>query len=412
MTLKDTFKIALRGLGTNRSRSLLTILGVVIGITAIILVMSVGQAAQNLILGQIQAIGSRTIAIVPGRQPKGPTDIITMFTDSLKNRDLSALENKNNVPRLSGIMPVVFGSEPAVYSSDTYRPTIFGVTPLFLDIYNIYPSDGRMFTDDEVQSYGAVVVIGSKVKDELFGNTYPVGEKIKIKGKNFTVIGILGSKGQSSFINFDEMAIIPYTTAQEYIFGIKYFQRIVVEADTEANVPSTVEDIKLTLRNAHNITDPAKDDFFVETQAQAMDIVRTVMTIFTLFLGSVAAISLVVGGIGIMNIMLVSVSERTHEIGLRKAIGATDKDIMGQFLLEAVILTVLGGVVGIIFGAMLSFLTAFVLSRAIASGWGFAFPISGALLGFGVAAFVGLVFGLYPARQAAKKSPIEALRYE
>lgn len=412
MKLKYSFKTALSGLKAHKSRSILTILGIVIGITAIIVVMSLGQGAQNLILSQIQGIGSKTIAIVPGRQPKGPTDIIASFTDSLKPQDMTALMQKNNVPHLAEIMPVVFGSEAAVYGTNTYRPTIFGVTDLFSSIYDVYPGQGRLFTDDEVKSYADVVVIGSKVQDELGVNENLLNQKIKINGRNFTVIGILPKKGQSSLVNFDETAIIPYTTAQQYVFGRKYFDRIVVEADTEANVPETVNDITVTLRNAHNITDPSKDDFYIETQAQAMETVSTITDVLTMFLTSVAAISLLVGGIGIMNIMLVSVTERTREIGLRKALGATEGNILTQFLLEAVILTAIGGAIGIFLGSSFSFLISLVLSKVLATNWAFTFPINAAILGLGVAAFIGLIFGLYPARQAAHKSPIEALRYE
>ena len=239
-----------------------------------------------------------------------------------------------------------------------------------------------------------------------------MGQKIKIKGQNFKIIGILGKKGQSTFVNFDTAAIVPYTTVQQYILGIKYFNRIIVEADSEANVNLTAEDIKITLRNSHNITDPDKDDFFVETQADAMKTVGTITNVLTLFLISVAAISLIVGGVGIMNIMLVSVTERTREIGLRKALGATRKNILTQFLLESITLTTIGGVIGILLGASFSFLASLVLSRYLALNWSFTFPLSASIIGIAVSAAVGLIFGLYPARQAAKKSPIEALRYE
>ncbi len=412
MHIKYSFKTAVNGLKSRKSRSALTILGIVIGITAIMLIMSLGQGAQNLILTQIQSIGSKTIAIAPGRQPKGPTDILSTFADSLKQRDLDFLENKNNVPHLSKLMPIVFGSESVAYGNDTYQATIFGVTDLFTKIYNIYPSKGRVFGDDEIKSYADVAIIGSKVKDELFGTDEALGEKVKIKGKNFRIIGILSQKGQFSFLNFDQATIVPYTTAQQYIFGIKYFNRLVVEADTEANVPQTEEDIKRTLRESHNITDPTKDDFFLETQADAMQTVSTVTNVLTWFLAAVAAISLIVGGVGIMNIMLVSVTERTREIGLRKAVGATEKNILIQFLLEAVLLTATGGIVGIILGTSFSFITSLILSKVLAVNWAFTFPIQAMLLGLGVAAVVGLVFGIYPAKQASRKSPIEALRYE
>lgn len=412
MTLKSNLKTALRGLKTNKSRAVLTILGIVIGITAIMMVTSLGKGAENLILSQVQSMGSKTIAVMPGRQPKGPTDIISTFTDSLKQKDIEALEKKSNVPHLGKLMPIVFGSQSAAYGNETYRPTILGLTDLFAKIYDVYPEEGRIFNDDEVKSYAPVAVIGYKVKNELFGNEEALGQKIKIKGKNFKIIGIFPQKGQFSFLNFDEIAAIPYTTAQQYIFGIKYFHRLVIEADEEKNVSQTVEDIKRTIRESHNITDPDKDDFFVETQAEAMETVSTVTNVLTLFLTAVAAISLLVGGVGIMNIMLVSVTERTREIGLRKAIGATEKNILTQFLLEAVILTASGGIIGILLGALLSFVVSLILGRFLTMSWAFTFPAKAALLGLGVAGAVGLVFGLYPARKASLKDPIEALRYE
>lgn len=412
MTFRHTAKTALTGLKTNKTRSALTILGIVIGVTAIIMVVSLGEGAQNLILGQIEGIGARVIGIIPGRAPKGPTDILATLTASLKQRDLDLLSRKENVPHAEDIMPIVFGSETVSYEGETYRPTIFGGTELMAEIYDIYPDQGRNISGDDVRGGADVVILGSKVVEELAPGGNLLGERIKIKGRNFLVIGILPKKGGSSFINFDEMAMVPYTTAQNYIFGIKYFNRIAVRADTEANINTTVEDIKATLRNAHNITDPEKDDFGVETQADALKTVGTILTTLTLFLALVAAISLVVGGIGIMNIMLVSVTERTREIGLRKALGATNKNILAQFLFEAIILTGIGGFVGILLGSGLSFATAFIISKVFGIAWSFSLPWQAAILGIAVSGAIGLIFGLYPARKAAAKNPIEALRYE
>jgi len=412
MVLKYTFKNALRGLKTNKSRSALTILGIVIGITAIMIVMSLGRGAQDLILSQIQGqVGSKVIEIAPGRQPKGPTDFLAIFSDSLKQKDYEALEKKSNVPHAEDIMPLVFGSESISYGSETYRATIYGVTDLACRLYNTNVEEGRFFTNEETKIYADLVVLGSKVKEELFDNNEALGQKIKIKGKNFKIIGILPKKGQG-IVNFDDTVLVPYTTAQQYIFGIKHFNHLIVEADSEENIIQTVEDIKITLRNSHNITDPDKDDFQVTSQADAMKMVSTITNILTLFLAAVAAISLIVGGVGIMNIMLVSVTERTHEIGLRKAIGATEKDILLQFLLEAVALTAIGGIIGIILGTIFSFVTALILSKFANLDWTFTFPLSAAILGVVVSAVIGLVFGLYPAKKAASKSPIEALRYE
>jgi len=412
MKFKTTVETAVIGLKSHKSRSALTILGIVIGIAAIMIIVSLGKGAQSLILGQLQGLGSKTIAVIPGREPRGPTDVLSTFTDSIKERDLELLLQGANAPHISRIMPIVFGTEAAAFESETYRPTVIGATELFSEIYDTYPADGRMFTDDDVRASADVVVIGTKVKEELFGEENPIGERIRMKGRSLRVIGVLPSKGQLAFFNLDELAIMPYTTAQRYIFGIKYFNRLVIEADSEEYIAATVEDIERTLRNAHNITDPSKDDFFVETAEGIMATVSTITDVLTLFLVAVAAISLLVGGVGIMNIMLVSVTERTREIGLRKSVGATNKNILLQFLSEAVLLTSIGGLIGIILGALVSFGLTLALGRFAGFSWAFQFPLSAALIGFLVSAAIGLIFGLYPARQASKKDPIEALRYE
>jgi len=412
MTFKHSLKTAFSGLSTHKSRSMLTVLGIVIGITAIILIMSLGRGAQNLILGQIQGMGTKTVTVIPGRQPKGPADFSQSLSDSLKERDLEALKKKSNVPTLTRIMPLVFGSETAVYGSETHRPNIFGATDLISEMLDIQTEAGSFFTDEDVKASADVAIIGYKVREELFGQSKALGEKIKIKGRNFRVVGILPQKGQVSLLSFDDAVIVPYTTAQKYIFGIKHFHRLVVEAESESAVPRTVRDIEITLRDLHNIGDPSKDDFFVETQADVAETLSTITSVLTLFLTSVAAISLVVGGIGIMNIMLVSVTERTREIGLRKALGATDGNILTQFLLEAILLTGFGGIIGISLGAFFSFIASVVLTRAYALDWAFSLPLSAVLIGVSVATAIGLVFGIYPASQASRKSPMEALRYE
>lgn len=412
MTAKHILKTALRGLSTNRSRSFLTILGIVIGITAIMLVISLGAGAQNLILGQVQGLGTNTIAIIPGREPTGPSDVSALYSDSLKIKDVTALENKANVPDLKVIMPTVFGAGTAAYEANAYQVTIFGATEFMSDIFDLHPNNGSFFTKDDVLSRGDVVVIGSKVVDHLFGNDNPIGQKIKVKNRNFKVVATLPPTGGGSLFNFDSMILMPYTTAQDYLLGIKYFNRIIIQTQTDAQVPSASQDITQTLRDSHNITDPTKDDFTVQTQQDLANRLSTITSALTWFLVAVASIALFVGGVGIMNIMLVSVTERTREIGLRKALGATDKDILSQFLLESVLLTAIGGIVGIILGAVLSLVIAVGLSQGLGVNWQFVFPWSGAAMGLGVSALIGLIFGGYPASQASKKSPIEALRYE
>ena len=414
MTLKHTFKTALTGLKTHKARSALTILGIVIGIAAIIMVMSVGQGAQDLILNQVRGLGSRTIIIEPGREPKGPSGFASILGDSLKDRELEAIKKKSNVAGLADVAPIVIvrGASGVVYQGETYQAMTIGTSDLVAKILEIYPKEGVFFSDEDIKQRASVVVIGSEVKKKLFGPSDALGQKIKIKNMNFRIVGVLPVKGQVSMFNADELVIVPYTTAQQYLLGTNYYNAIIVQAESEEAISRTVRDIELTLRELHNITDPEKDDFHVTTQADIADRVSAITDIFSILLVSVAAISLLVGGIGIMNIMLVSVTERTREIGLRKAIGATESDIMRQFLFEAIILTAIGGIIGVLLGAFFSFAASLVLSRIVSIVWAFVFPVSAAVLGIGVAGLVGLVFGLYPARQASLKSPIEALRYE
>lgn len=412
MTIKHIVKTAITGLRTNRSRSILTIIGIVIGITAIMLVMSLGAGAQNLILGKVQGLGTNTIAVIPGREPTGPSDTAQLFSDSLKPADIVALSKKANVPGLVSIMPTVLGAETASYQSNAYSVSIFGATDLIASIFSLNPSKGYFFTSDDVTASNDVVVLGNKVVEHLFDGTDPVGQKVKIKGRNFKVVGILPASGGGTLFNFDSMVIMPYTTAQNYILGTNYFNRVIMQAVSDAAVPVTSNDIRLTLEESHGITDPTKDDFTVQTQQDLANRLGTITTALTWFLVAMASIALFVGGIGIMNIMLVAVTERTREIGLRKALGATNSDILTQFLIEAVFLTGIGGLVGIILGSSLAYIISYILSAGLGLNWQFVFPWLGAILGFGVSALVGLVFGSYPAYKASKKSPIEALRYE
>lgn len=411
MTLKHSITTAFRGLEANRARSLLTVLGIVIGVTSIMLVMSLGKGAQDLILGQVQGIGTRTIIVGGGREPKGPSDAGQIFSDSLKKHDLDLLERRENTPDLKLVVPIVFGASSASHESETYRLTIFGASPEMEQIFDVPVKAGSFFTDEDVRARAKYVVIGNKVKTQLFGANDAVGQIIKMKDYNFRVVGVLEERGQDIF-NFDEAAIVPYTTAQDYLLGIKYFNRFITEASSESVIGQAAEEIKMTLRDSHNITDPEKDDFFVITQVDLAGRLSQITSILTLFLAAVAAISLLVGGIGIMNIMLVSVTERTKEIGLRKALGATNRDILTQFLTEAILLTGTGGVAGVLLGTILSYMISIVLSKVAGLSWAFSFPIGATILGIGVSGVIGLIFGLYPARKASRKSPIEALRYE
>lgn len=414
MTLKNYLTISIKSLTAHKGRSMLTILGIVIGIAAIILITSLGKGAQNLILGELQGMGAETIIIRPGREPRGPSDLgHTLFENSLKERDVEALKRKSNVPDLIDVAPVLIIPGSVAYQGETYRPTIFGWSSEFMArAFNIQPERGRLFNETDIRQKANMAVIGAKVAEELFGTEDPIGKIISIRNKKMQVIGVFPSRGQVAFFNVNEVMVVPYTTAQTYLLGVDYYHEIVTRAATTDAVARTVDDIKQTLREIHNITDPSKDDFFVVTQEGAVKQIGTIISTLTLFLSLVVAIALVVGGIGVMNIMLVSVTERTREIGLRKALGATEKNILIQFLLEAMLLTAAGGIFGVLMGSAFAFLATTILEKTVGGAWSFAFPYDAALIGIAVSAGVGLIFGLYPAKKAAKKDPIEALRYE
>ncbi|HJL55638.1 MAG: ABC transporter permease [Candidatus Pacebacteria bacterium] len=414
MSVKQTFKTSLIGVKTNKSRSALTILGIVIGITSIILMMSIGQGAENLILDEVAGFGAETIVVRPGQEPTGPTDIgETLFSDSLKERDIEMLKRKENVPDLIDVTSAVIVTGSVSFEGETYRPTIFGGSVrFFAEVLNLEPGEGRFYTENEIRTRANVAVIGTKVREELFGNDEAVGKLIKIKDKKFRVVGVFAKKGQTAFYNFDELVIVPQTTAQVYLTGTNHYHEVLIKVSDPSVVKRAVHDIEATLRESHGITDPEKDDFFVVTQEGVVQQISTIIGALTIFLSSIVAIALVVAGVGVMNIMLVSVTERTREIGLRKAVGATNKNILAQFLFEAMILTGTGGIIGIILGGLLSFIFSIILTQYAGLSWPFSFPIGAAVLGLFVSTLVGLIFGIYPARKAAKKSPIEALRYE
>lgn len=412
MKLNDSLKTAIIGLKTNKSRSALTMLGIVIGIAAVIVLMSIVQGAQEQILKEFQSLGAKTIIIQAGKKPEKGMGLEEVLTKSLKETELEALKKTNNVPGLDKISPLVIGSAVFSYRDKAKTATYVGTTDIWSDIMDIYPDKGRFFNNWEIKSSAPVVVLGSKLKEDLFGKDDAIGKEVRIKNINCKVIGTIAEKGQFMMVDIDNIAALPYTTAQRYISGIDFFPVILATAKNKDEVPIVARDITLTLRELHNIRDPEDDDFLVSTQVDIAQRTEVITGILTIILGAVASISLLVGGIGIMNIMLVSVTERTREIGLRKAVGAREKDILIQFLLEALILTLLGGIIGIIAGGIGSFLTTKILAQITPQGWVFAIPTWSIFLAFGVAALIGLGFGIYPAQKAAKLNPIDALRYE
>lgn len=415
MRAKHVVRTAASSLGAHKSRSVLTVVGIVVGILAVMLVVSVGAGAEALILSQIEGLGANTLIVLPGKQPKGPADpsvVDVLYSDSLKERDVDALRRTSNVPAVQDVMPIVFGVTTVSHEGETYTPMVLGGTELFEQIFGLHPKVGSFYAADDVSRKAPVAVIGAKVATELFGESDALGEQIRIGDLHARVIGVLPKKGQVLFFNADESIYIPVSSAQQYVFGQKHYSRIIVTVANHDDVPAAVSDITLTLRAVHDIDNPDNDDFSVSTQEDIADAVGTVTSALTVFLGAVAAISLVVGGVGIMNIMLVSVTERTKEIGLRKALGATSGNILYQFLLESVTLTSLGGVIGITLGALGSYGISVALSTYMGINWQFIFPTSAAVLGVALSFCIGLVFGAYPAYQASRKSPLEALRYE
>ena len=419
MNLKESIKISITALKANKIRSALTMLGIVIGIGAVILMMSLGKGAENLIVGQIQSLGSTSIYIEPGSfDSKGGTGFMEsaleeMTIKTLTLKDVEAIRKDSLVDM---VYPMVYGVGRAVYQSEDEKVTFLGITPEAYIMDDWHVTIGRDISDEEVKGMARVATLGYKIAQDLFGNEDPISKTIRIKKTNFKVIGVMEERGMEMFQNYDEYVYVPVTTAQKLLLGIDHVNAITVRAVNEDVVPQLMENIRLILREAHNIYNPegdlSKDDFKVMSQVEASDMMTQITGILTAFLSSIAAIALIVGGIGIMNIMLVSVTERTREIGLRKAVGARNKDILNQFLIESMTMTFFGGIIGFIDGILFSLLTSIVLSQVLNTSWSFVVPFGAVVLALGVAAIVGLAFGIYPAKKAAKLNPIEALRHE
>lgn len=416
MIFQDAFKSATRSLTHGKMRSILTMLGIVIGISSVIILMSVGQSAQKLILGQVQSIGSNLIIIAPGAPNDGkfssPASSQGIIITSLQLRDVDALERESSI---DDAVPLVSGQAEVVYGNNDKTINYQGSTSSIFPVRNLEIGKGFAFTKSDVDSANQVAVIGPDLAETLFGPSLsPINKTIRVKNVSFRIVGVLKQGGVGAFgVDQGNLVIIPITVAQKQLLGTTHLNTILVQANANYDIEFVKSRITFALRQNHGITDVKKDDFTIQTQADILAILGSITSILTIFLAAIASISLVVGGIGIMNIMLVSVTERTREIGLRKAVGATNEDILQQFLIESVLLTSIGGIIGIIMGAVVVGLIYIVLTTFFVSiGWVFAFPISAVILGLLVSGLSGIAFGIYPARQAARKNPIDALRYE
>lgn len=401
---KESFLMAGASLIANKMRSILTMLGIIIGVAAVIALVSIGNGVKQDIQNSISSLGSNLLMVMPGA-PRTPG--VRPSQGSMKSLKVSDYQAISKLDGVKAASPYTANSYVTIYQSKNWTTTVSGVSSNFQDVNNWTMAEGRFISSKNVENRERVAVVGQTVVKNLFAGEDPVGKEIRVKNIPFRVIGVLNSKGNGTMGNDqDDVIFIPYTTAMERVEGVDYLRMVYVVASDDNGIDRLQSDIENLLRVRHSIKDTNLDDFNIQNMKSIMETMEQTTGTLTLFLGAVAAISLVVGGIGIMNIMLVSVTERTREIGIRKALGATYFVIVTQFLIEAVVISLMGGLIGIALGIGASKLIG------LASGMSTVISVPTIVLSFAFSMAIGLVFGIYPARKAAKLNPIDALHYE
>jgi putative ABC transport system permease protein len=407
MRLVQTIPSALAALRANKGRSILTTLGIIIGVAAVIAIVALGEGASASVASQLAGLGTNLLTIQPGSTQSGGARTGAGNAITLEATDAAAIAQ--NVQGLSGVSPVVAGNAQVIAGSQNWSTRIQAVTPPYLTMESWTLAEGAAFTAEDNTNSNNVAVLGATVASSLFtSGQSPIGQIIRIRNVPFTVVGVLAAKGTSAGPggDQDDTVLIPFQTGQVRLFGASNINQIIVQVTDGSQIDSVTTEMTTLLRQQHKLTTNQSSDFTIRNNNDIISRVSSVSSTMTLLLGGVAAISLVVGGIGIMNIMLVSVTERTREIGIRLAIGAQPGDVLAQFLVEAVVLSVLGGLIGILVGATVALLLPIV------AGWTTVLPWNAILLSFGVSAAIGMFFGIYPARKASQLDPIVALRYE
>lgn len=406
MRFSSLIMIALRALNNNKLRCFLTMLGIIIGVASVITMLAIGQGSKNSIKAQISEMGSNMIMIHPGSGERGGVRRSSEDMQTLKVEDYETL--RQNAKYITGISPQVSSSGQFINGNNNYPSSISGVTPDYLNIRKLKVAEGSMFTEQDVETASKVCILGQTVADNLFPNgENPVGRVVRFNKIPFTVVGILEKKGTNSMgMDQDDVVLAPYSTVMKRIMAIDYIQGLFASAIDEDLSDEASEEIEEILRINHKIADGESNDFNIRSQQELSEMMNSTSDMMTVLLACIAGISLLVGGIGIMNIMYVSVTERTREIGLRMAIGAKGRDILSQFLIESVIISVTGGIIGVFIGALATWMVN------LFANWPVEIQVSSVLLSFTVCTVTGVFFGWYPARKAASLNPIDALRYE